>query len=159
MRILFHYLFAVSVLTLYGGQVCPFLVTLPSVLLGVIFLISFLGVLALRKPLERVFVLAAAGAVQPKRQFIMDFSLYLTAGFTVMVFNMIVFNFPVMSGLRVILGFGVAGFFLSLDMVLCRERAVINDAIAHNTNSMPPTRFSSMTRPFSMTPAKMLSWN
>jgi sigma-B regulation protein RsbU (phosphoserine phosphatase) len=123
-------------------------VTLPPVILGAIFLISFLAVLALRRPMERFFVLRAAGALQPKRQFLLDFSLCLVAASAVMLYNMAVFTFPVISGFKVITGYTIVGFFLSLDMALCRERAVLREAIAHNTNPMPSKRFSSMSRKF-----------
>ncbi len=125
--------------------------TLPPVHLGVILLIAFLTVLALRRPLERDFVLSAAAFGQPSRQFFLDFSLCLAAGSAVVAYNAIVYKFPVVSsGSRLILGCTVAGFFLSLDASLARERTVIHDALAQATASPPPKRLYSMTRKFSL---------
>jgi hypothetical protein len=100
------------------------------VILGVILLVAFLGALVLRKLLEASVVLSASEPSQPKRQFFLDFSLSLAVGLGVMTFNMAVFKFPAVSGLKVVLGCGVAGFFLSLDTSLARERAVIQEVLA-----------------------------
>ena len=118
--------------------------------LGAILLAAFLGAFALRKLLEHSFVLSISESSQPKRQFFLDFSLSLTIGFAVMIFNMAVFKFPIESGLKVVLGCGVAGFFLSLDSSLARERTVIHRALAADMVLPPPTRLYPMTRKFSL---------
>jgi sigma-B regulation protein RsbU (phosphoserine phosphatase) len=121
------------------------------VILGVILLVAFLAALALRRPLERVFVLSAAGTGQPVRQFYLDFALCLAAASAVVAFNAAVYKFPVVcSGSKVILGCAVAGFFLSLDTALARERSIINDALVQDTALPPPKRLYSMTRKFSL---------
>ncbi|MGD9271992.1 MAG: hypothetical protein PVH08_13025, partial [Syntrophobacterales bacterium] len=104
----------------------------------------------MRKTLENAFVLSASEPYQPKRQFFLDFSLSLAIGLAVMVFNMVVFKFPVSSGLKVVLGYSVAGFFLSLDTSLARERIVILQTLATDTVLPPPTRLYPMTRKFSL---------
>ncbi len=58
--------------------------TLPPVILGVILLAAFLGAFALRKLLEPSVVLSASKPSQPKRQFLLDFSLSLAAGLGVL---------------------------------------------------------------------------
>jgi len=120
------------------------------VTLGVIVLAAFLGAFASRKSLEHSFVLSASEPSQPKRQFSLDFLLSLTVGLAVMIFNMAVFKFPVSSGLKVVLGCSVAGFFLSLDTSLARERAVIQKVLATDMVLPPPTRLYPMTRKFSL---------
>lgn len=67
-----------------------------------------------------------------------------------MGFNMAVFKFPVSSGLKVVLGCSVAGFFLSLDTSLARERTVIHQILATDVVLPPPTRLYPMTRKFSL---------
>ncbi|MDH3898442.1 MAG: stage II sporulation protein E, partial [Deltaproteobacteria bacterium] len=118
--------------------------------LRVIVLAAFLGAFASRKSLEHSFVLSASEPSQPKRQFSLDFLLSLTVGLAVMIFNMAVFKFPVSSGLKVVLGCSVAGFFLSLDTSLARERAVIQKVLATDMVLPPPTRLYPMTRKFSL---------
>ena len=124
--------------------------TLPPVILGVILLTAFLAALAVRTPLERWFVLSRDETSQPKRQFVLDFILCLTVGSAVMFYNIMVYNFPVVSGLKVVLGCGIAGFFLSLDTALARERAVIHRAYNSNRFLSPPKRLYPMTRTFSL---------
>jgi sigma-B regulation protein RsbU (phosphoserine phosphatase) len=111
-------------------------------------LVPFLVALALRGLLERVYVLPYSGFVQPTRQFFLDFSLCLFVGFAVMVFNMAACGFPVLSGLKVVLGCAVAGLFISLDMALSRERAVIHEALARDTTLTTPKRLHPLTRKF-----------
>ena len=124
---------------------------MPPVLLGVILLVTFISTLALRKPLEGTLVLSYSEPAQPKRQFFLDFFLCLAAGTAVVAFNNVVYGFPLVgSGSKVLLGCAVAGFFLSLDTALARERSVIRDALARDAVLPPPKRLYSMTRKFSL---------
>ena len=124
--------------------------TLPPVNLGVILFLSFLIVWALRKPIERLLVLPAAQTSQPKRQLIMDLALCLLAGLLATTFNIIAFQFPIGSGIKLIIGCTVAGFFLSIDTALARERVVIKDSMAHQRLIAPPEKLYSMTKKFSL---------
>ena len=124
--------------------------TLPPVNLGVILFLSFLAVWASRKPIERLFVQPAARTSQPKRQLIMDLFLCMIAGLLATTFNIIVFGFPIGSGIKLIIGCTVAGFFLSIDTALARERVVIKDSIARDDLIAPPEKLFSMTKKFSL---------
>jgi sigma-B regulation protein RsbU (phosphoserine phosphatase) len=124
---------------------------MPPGLLGVIFLVAFFASFVLRRPLERTLVLSHPEPAQPKRQFFLDFFLCLTAGALVIAFNNLFYDFPVASsGSKVILGCTVAGFFLSMDTALARERSVIHNAISGDTVLPSPKRLYSMTRKFSL---------
>jgi sigma-B regulation protein RsbU (phosphoserine phosphatase) len=123
---------------------------LPPVKLGVIIFLTFLAILAVRKPIENSFVLPAVETSQPKRQFLMDFSLCLMVGIIANAYNMNSFDFPVSSGLPLMIGCTIAGFFLALDTALARERIVIHNAIARDQVLPPPERLYSMTRKFSL---------
>lgn len=124
--------------------------TLPPVNLGVILFLSFLAVWVSRKPIERLFVLPAAQTSQPKRQLVMDLSLSLIAGLLATTFNIIAFGFPIASGVKLIIGCAVAGFFLSIDTALARERVVIKDSIGQDHLIAPPEKLYSMTKKFSL---------
>jgi sigma-B regulation protein RsbU (phosphoserine phosphatase) len=124
--------------------------SLPPVNLGVILFLSFLAVWASRKPIEHRVVLPATQTSQPKRQFIMDLSLCLIAGMLATTYNMTAFGFPIGSGIKLMIGCAVAGFFLSLDTALAREREVIRDAIAGEDMLAPPEQLYPMTRKFSL---------
>ena len=67
-----------------------------------------------------------------------------------MFYNIMVYSFPALSGLKVVLGCCIAGFFLSLDTALARERAVIHKAYNSNKFLSPPKRLYPMTRKFSL---------
>ena len=124
--------------------------TLPPVLLGVSLFIPFMAALALRRPLEKRFVLSQPRVAQPKRQFYFDIAMSLAAGSLVVVYNTIAHGFPAVSGISLLLGCTVVGFFLSLDMALARERTVILEALAEDSVLPPPKRLYSMTRKFSL---------
>jgi len=124
--------------------------TLPPVHLGVSLLIPFMAALFLRKPLENRFVLSQPRVAQPKRQFYFDIAMSLAAGSLVVIYNTIAHGFPAASGISLLLGCTVVGFFLSLDMALARERKVIYQALAEDSVLPPPKRLYSMTRKFSL---------
>jgi sigma-B regulation protein RsbU (phosphoserine phosphatase) len=124
--------------------------TLPPVTLGVIILSAFTVVALLRAPLERRLVSLAPISARPKRQFTLDLTLYLFAGLMAVVFNLSVYNFPVASGISLLFGCIVAGFFMSLDMSLFRERAIIVEAMEKDESLPPPKRLFPVTRKFSL---------
>jgi phosphoserine phosphatase RsbU/P len=124
---------------------------LPPVTLGAIILGAFTASLALRRPLETRVVEAAADDARPRNQFFLDLSLCLLAGVLAGLFNAIVFAFPLGSGLTLLTGCLVAGFFMSLDTALARERRGIENAAARDSDHPPPPRLYSITRRFSLT--------
>jgi sigma-B regulation protein RsbU (phosphoserine phosphatase) len=124
--------------------------TMPPVALGVILFLTFGVVLLLRKSFEKYFVLPAVETTQAKRQFAVDLSLGLLAGILANAANMTSFGFPVYSGMPLMIGCTVAGFFIALDTALARERMVIRAAIAGDNRVPPPERLYSMTKKFSL---------
>jgi sigma-B regulation protein RsbU (phosphoserine phosphatase) len=96
----------------------------------------------------RSFVLSRSETSQPRRQCVLDFILCVAVGFAVMFYNIMVYNFPIASGLKVVLGCAIAGFFLSLDTALARERAVIYQTYKSHRFLSPPKRLYPMTRKF-----------
>ncbi len=124
--------------------------SLPPVTLGVIILSAYAAALIVRTLFMRRIVLVAPAVAQPKRQFTLDFVLSLFAGVAAAVWNMAFLGFPVVSGLSLIIGSLVVGFFLALDTALARERAVISQAIARDRYLPPPKRLYSMTRRFAL---------
>jgi len=124
--------------------------TLPPVLLGVSLFIPFAAALAVRRPLENRFVVSQPRVAQPKRQFYFDIAMSLAAGSVVAIYNALAYGFPAPSGISLLFGCIVVGFFLGLDMALARERKVIHQALAENSVLPPPKRLYSMTRKFSL---------
>ena len=74
---------------------------IPPVNLGVIVLLGFLTALALRPWLQRAFVLAAAEADQPQRQFVLDLALSLLVAAVVIPLNRIFLTVPLINGYAV----------------------------------------------------------
>ncbi|MBW1838006.1 MAG: SpoIIE family protein phosphatase [Deltaproteobacteria bacterium] len=125
--------------------------TLPPVILGATLTTFFVAAWALRRPLESFFVFSVSASAQPRRQFLLDMSLCTGTGVAVAIFNSLFFGFPfIASGFKLILGFIVLGFFISLDMALARERTVITESLEQETEVEPPGRLYSMTRKFAL---------
>ena len=111
MRIGLHYLFAVLVLSVYGGKVCPFISSLGFqkwlvFLVGIFLLAAWIRARGLES-----FIEGAPVDIQTRNQFILDFSLFIGMGVAVTVYNMGVNDFPVQSGLKILTGYGALGFF------------------------------------------------
>jgi sigma-B regulation protein RsbU (phosphoserine phosphatase) len=124
--------------------------SMPPVILGAIILTPLLLALAARKPLIKYFVVSKVAFAQPGRQFFLDFLLYFFASMITMVLNYAFYSAPLGSGVKMIIGATVAGFFLSLDTALARERSVISEMMEnHNVLSLPKTLYP-MTRKFSL---------
>ncbi len=123
---------------------------LPPVLLGASLLIPFAVALMLHGFFEKRVVLSQPLMVQPRKQFFLELILCLAAGAIVVIYNTLAYGFPASSGLSLLLGCSVVGFFLGLDMALARERKNIADTLAENTALPPPRRLYSITRKFSL---------
>ena len=123
---------------------------MPPVLLGVILMIPFLAALVLHRFLENRLVDSRPLMVQPRKQFFLELALCIAAGAVAVVYNTIAYGFPATSGLSLLLGCAVVGFFLGLDMALARERKIITDTMAENKALPPPSRLYSITRKFSL---------
>jgi sigma-B regulation protein RsbU (phosphoserine phosphatase) len=121
---------------------------MPPVKLGAILFIVYAAALISRKPLVKRFVLPAADTSQPIRQFFLDLFLSLMAGSLAGAYNMLMLGFPVTSTLSLLIGCLMAGFFMSLDTALEREREIIFKTIEMNQAQEPPKHLYSMTRKF-----------
>jgi sigma-B regulation protein RsbU (phosphoserine phosphatase) len=124
--------------------------TLSPVTLGTTLSFAYLGVGVMRGPLQKRLVDGAAIPRQPQRQFAFDLLLCLAAGIPVALFHRWAFGFPLGSGLSLLLGCLMAGFFLGLDTGLARERRNILQAQQRQPDSAPPARYAPMSRRFSL---------
>jgi len=124
--------------------------TLPPVTLGAIIFGAFTVAAMARPWLLRRVVVAAPISRQPRKQFAVDFSLCMLAGLLALAFNMAAFDFPLASGISLLFGCAVAGFFLALDMSLARERIIIVESMDSNESLPPPKRLFPVTRKFSL---------
>lgn len=112
------------VMPIYGVQVCPFLedqnpLEVIATIDGVLLLAYFV-----RHPLYARVVESGPLTGQAMRVFVFEFVLLLSAGVVLTVYNMLVNDFPLVSGLKIIVGLGAMGFFAGADLALERERLI-----------------------------------
>lgn len=122
----------------------------PPVKLGAILFVPFAGAFSVRGFLVRRSVDVAPVETQPKRQFFLDLLLNSTAGAAAAAYLVGFLEFPASSGIKLFIGCVVAGFFMSMDMSLFRERLLILSAKASDEVKPPDRRLFSMTRKFSL---------
>jgi sigma-B regulation protein RsbU (phosphoserine phosphatase) len=124
--------------------------TLPPVTLGAIIFGAFTIGFIMRYPLQRWWVLSATFADRPKRQFHVEMTAVLLAGSLAVGFNTAVFQFPVSSGISLLFGCLIVGFFIGLDLSLAREREIIVEAMKNHLDLPPDRRFFPVTRKFTL---------
>jgi len=116
-----HYLAIFIILGIYGAQVCPFLESLTTIqLLSPIFVTMGLFYL-LQAAVFRKLIEAAPLKKQATRVFQSDLGSFLVAGVIVMLFNTVVYDFPLGSGLKIVFAMSLMGFFAAIDLSLERE--------------------------------------
>ena len=120
-----HYITGAAIMAFYGIQVCPYLETLTLTQLLVPLFGTMLVQFALRFPLRALWAEGADEKVQTKRVFLSEFALFVAAGVFLSLFNLIVYGFPAVSGLKVVVGLLTLGFFTSIDLALAWERHLV----------------------------------
>ena len=128
-----HYGSSCGLLTLYGTQVCPFVESLSFVDLMTPILLMFGSLYGARRSL-RSWLASVDFRSQVKVQFITDFSLFFAGGLTLATFNFLAHGFPFVSGLKIILGMCVLGFFIACDLGLRREEHIARKLRASGQN-------------------------
>lgn len=124
--------------------------SLPPVNLGAVILSAFLLVFILRKGFQDYFVLKARVVFRPRKQFVLELMLCLMAGALTAVFNMVVYDFPLITAFNLLSGVVASGFFLSLDMALGRERLMILGARENGESEARLQHLNPMSRVFLM---------
>lgn len=150
MRAALHYVVALGLLTIYGGQVCPLIDTLTLAHWGTIVSGAFILLVMSRAVLVPRLVECAPLLEQSVRTFYLELGLFTAFGVGLSVFDHAILGFPTLeSGVKVILGFMTFGFFIGLDLALARVR---NYGEAVMRQDVPPPeagRYTSLTRKFS----------
>jgi len=116
-----HYITAFIILGIYGGQVCPFLESLTVLQLVVPIFVT----MALLYLIQIVFLNGIAERtslkLQSRRVFQLELGSFVTAGVSVMIFNTVYYQFPLGSGMKVVLALSLMGFFAAIDLSLEKE--------------------------------------
>tara|TARA_B100000959_G_scaffold279369_1_gene339404 strand:+ start:1759 stop:3216 length:1458 start_codon:yes stop_codon:yes gene_type:complete len=150
MRAFGHYFFSIAILSIYGGEVCPFIASL-DIVTWLILLIIVCGTgFFLRPRLITMYVSRLPFEVQVKNQFILEMTFFVTMALFISIFNMIIYDFPIESGLKVLLGFLTLGFFASADLALEREREISKEISSSGHNFSIEQKIFPLTKKFTL---------
>ncbi|MBT7085484.1 MAG: hypothetical protein HN931_04865 [Desulfobacterales bacterium] len=131
LKVLVSFAIATTILSIYGGQVCPFLEQLSLINISMIFAGAFTIGFFLREIIFKLFLkklkITSAMEIYPAlwNYLLVDLSVWISIGFLVTFWNMIFYDFPFGSGLKVVLGCGTTGFFSATYFALSYEREAI----------------------------------
>jgi len=117
-----YYLIATAVLSFYGIRVCPFIAGLEPYKVVLTFAVGFGIAFALKQVFEARLMPREVPFVLSMYQFLIDLALFAVVGVGITVFNHHVFEFPLESGGKVLIGCLMFGIFAGLDNGLRRER-------------------------------------
>ena len=124
-----HYGLSAVLFCLYGTQVCPFIDSLSFAELAVPILVIVVSLFLTRVTLE-FWLSSRSVRTLIKDQFKVDFFLFFISGLLLSVYNFLIYDFPAGSGLKVILGLSVPGFFVACDLGLRREHKLAQELSA-----------------------------
>lgn len=156
------YIFAWIVMTVYGGQVCPFLETLTLWEWGATLLVGFLVAYAVRTwVVTKLTAPTAPDGVERysgRSQFVLEFLPFPVLGFGVAVFDSIYYGFPLVdSGLAsVLVGATLVGIFAAIDLSLEAERRIIVSLTKQARSLARGRRFFPLTRKFAVLASLLL---
>jgi len=123
MRITLHYLIMGIIIPLYAIRVCPFVEKLNEIDVFITIL-SLLGLAFL----ARTFLLRRQDQSKPlglsNQLFLIEFGVLLAAGCLFGIYNTIIHEFPLVSGVKVLVGFIAMGLFAAMDSALALERDI-----------------------------------
>lgn len=149
-RAIVHYLFSFFILIIYGGQVCPYIdsldITSWSSLLAFIFVVAFV----VRSLLLPRMVENAPHISQVKRQFLLEILLYISLALIVTFYNFFQYDFPIGSGLKVLVAMLTLGVFTAADLGLERERSLSLEFVNSGKMIIPHERYFPLTKKFTL---------
>lgn len=129
MRAFTLYLIAFILILVYNGRICPLVAGLPAWQIGFVVFIPIATAYIFRLLLFEPLVQRQRLDVQASVVGWLDFALFLVAGIGMVVFNDVVYGFPLLeSGVKVISGTLTIGFFVSTDLALEHNRKVMEVA-------------------------------
>ncbi|MDX8387297.1 MAG: HD domain-containing protein [Ghiorsea sp.] len=145
MRRIIHYIVAMIIIPIYGIQVCPFIesltvfqVALP--IMGMLLIQYFLGMLLWKHRVNH-----RALDIQVRSAFNLELTLFLVSGALLLAYNTLLHGFPVVSGLKLIVGMIGLGFFAASDLALEAERKVAKHVQIHGTTIDPELNYFPIT--------------
>ncbi|RLL53319.1 HD domain-containing protein [Mariprofundus sp. EBB-1] len=129
MRRVIHYAASMMIVPIYGVQVCPFIEGLSVFWVVAPIIMLFLIQYALGAQLWNRWLSSKALEDQVRSAFNLEMALFMATGVLLTVFNSMMFDFPLGSGLKMIVGITGLGFFAAVDLALEAERSVAKQVI------------------------------
>lgn len=117
-----YFVVSLLVLTIYGSKVCPYIDSLEFFTVFRIFGVAFLVAIFLKILFENKVVERSKKLYRPTYQMYFDLVLYLVIGSCITIYNFFALDFPIGSGVKVMMGCMTVGAFASLDNALYKER-------------------------------------
>jgi len=145
MRAILHYILTLVIVPIYGIQVCPFLASLVPIQVVIPVTVALALQVLVRIPLRARLVDRQVLKHRVKCAFWLELILFLTTAIGLMVFNTIAHDFPLSSGLKVLVGVAGLGFFAAVDLALQEERRIAH-IVEQGLGQLDPD-----ASPFSMT--------
>lgn len=124
MRAAVHYLIALIVIPIYGINVCPFLESLAPWQVALPVALALIVQFGLRAPLYSRLVASHPLAHRVSRLFWLELLLFVATALLLMVYNHLYYDFPLASGLKVLVGVVGLGFYTAVDLALSEELEV-----------------------------------
>lgn len=125
-RAAFHYIAVVGIIAIYGGQVCPFIESLsPAQLLSMLTLIM-LWQYSIRYVSHILYITRFTSQLQAPKLFKLELALFFSSAIFLLIFNALVYNFPIESGIKILLGYAALGLFVAIDLALKHERNIVS---------------------------------
>lgn len=150
MRAMLHYLATLVVIPVYGIQVCPFIESLHPLQVIIPVAVALPLQFALRSVLIQRIVATAPLETRVSRAFWLELSLFTATAIALMLYNTWIYDFPLVSGLKVFVGIAGLGFFAAVDLALSEEMRVASDVEAGKGHITPGDKPFSMTRRVAM---------
>ncbi|MBF0471333.1 MAG: HD domain-containing protein [Gammaproteobacteria bacterium] len=149
-RVQLHYLLTVAIMAIYGIQVCPFIEGLSPLQLGTPLVLIVILQYLLHRMLWGRGVVAQPLVRQSVAALRLQLLLFLFSGGVLTVSNALVYDFPLGSGLKMILGFIALGFFAALDIALACERQVAETVRQQQLTIDPQRHYFPLVRKFAL---------
>ena len=149
-RSVLHYVATLLLMSIYGTQVCPFMESLSTSTVATL-LTTLMGIqYLLRHMCMPRFVETGPIKGQVSRAFQLEWGLFGLSGLFITGSNMILFDFPIESGFKLILGFMTLGFFAATDLALHRERALAHYIRKQGIAMTPDNRYFPLSGKFAL---------
>ena len=145
MRPILHYLTTLVIIPIYGIQVCPYIESLPPLLVIIPVAMALSIQFGLRCLLVKRLIDRQPLEYRVSRAFWLELGLFTATALSLMVYNTVAYGFPLVSGLKVLVGIAGLGFFAAVDLALAQEMRVA-DAVEAGQGRITPN-----DHPFSMT--------